>query len=131
MTIIPRKIRRQIEADGFMLRCIHEDKGICEGRITWEHAILIGGRRVNERWAIVPCCWHHNVGVSGKDKQFNTWVALLRLRNYSAWLYRKKQMEKYDKFDFLKAFESIKDMFVLDDYPMLEVRLQLYRILNI
>ena len=28
----------------------------CGGRITWEHALYYKGQRINEKYAIIPCC---------------------------------------------------------------------------
>jgi hypothetical protein len=54
---------------------------VCKGRLTWEHAWIYAGRQINEAWAIVPCCMSMNVGVSGDDKKFNQYVALIRAKS--------------------------------------------------
>lgn len=56
---------------------------ICEGRITWEHALIYAGRRVNGRPFIIPLCAKaHSVDEfqDGGDmnKEINVWVALNR-----------------------------------------------------
>jgi hypothetical protein len=35
------------------------------------------GRQVQEKWAIVPLCWHHHLG-PGLDKKANRLIALAR-----------------------------------------------------
>lgn len=78
---IPPKIREQIEADLFMACCVYEDDNApnhaCSGRIEWEHACLYNGKRINEPWAIIPCCTSHNRG-NGLVKEYNRYRALLR-----------------------------------------------------
>lgn len=85
---MPRWLRSQLEKDPFYKRCALKGQGTvefawCDGRITWEHAIIFAGRQVNEPWAIVPLCErHHQVGVyqdaGTMEKQKNIWVALNR-----------------------------------------------------
>lgn len=65
----------------------------CSGRITREHALIYGGKQIDEAWAIVfLCARHHSVdewqdgGLLNKEK--NVWVALNQatdseLRQYS------------------------------------------------
>lgn len=81
MRPIPPKLREEIASDPFMRMCIYRDINApnhdCKGGITWEHAWIIAGRQVNEAWAIVPCCWNHNVG-SAIVKSYNQYRALIR-----------------------------------------------------
>lgn len=45
--------------------------------IDWEHAIIFGGKQLNEAWAIVPICYLVHRG--GKlNKEINVWLALNR-----------------------------------------------------
>lgn len=78
---IPPKVRAEIEADPFMAFCIYEDDNApnhyCSGRVEWEHACLYNGKRINEPWAIVPCCTSHNRG-NGLVKDYNRYRALIR-----------------------------------------------------
>lgn len=58
-------------------------RGGCDGRVTWEHAIIFDGKQLNEKWAIIPLCeWHHAVNKhqDGGDlnKEMNVWVAVNR-----------------------------------------------------
>lgn len=73
--------------------CARQCDGNCDGRITWEHAIIYAGKQVDEVWAIIKLCeYHHAVNThqdgKGMDKQKNVWIALNRatddeLRQYS------------------------------------------------
>ena len=78
---IPPEIREKIADDPFMVFCIYERSDApnnnCDGRIEWEHAYLYSGKRINEQWAIVPCCTSHNRG-KGIVKEYNRYIALLR-----------------------------------------------------
>lgn len=67
----------------FYHMCALRGYGECEGRITWEHAIIFAARQLNLLWAIVPLCErHHGVGrwmdAGTLDKNRNVWVALNR-----------------------------------------------------
>ena len=67
--------------------------------IEWEHAMTIGGARINEIWAIVPICWYSHRG-PGLNKEINQWLALNRISDsdiknrYSKtdWLQKKKYL---------------------------------------
>ena len=59
----------------------------CQGRLTWEHAILHAGKRVNEVWAIIRlCAWAHEVDqfqdAGGMVKNINRWIALGRITDW-------------------------------------------------
>jgi hypothetical protein len=78
---IPKKMREDIARDRFMSRCIYKNDNApnhdCQGRIEWEHSHLFAGKRINEPWAIVPCCTNHNRG-NAMDKEYNRYIALVR-----------------------------------------------------
>lgn len=81
LTPIPPKVRAAIADDPFMALCVYERQDApnhdCSGRIEWEHAILYNGKRLNEPWAIIPCCTNHNRG-NAMVKEYNRYIALLR-----------------------------------------------------
>lgn len=58
--------------------------GTCEGRVTREHALIFAGKKIQERWAIIPCCAaHHGVDFyqdapTEAPKEVRVWVALNR-----------------------------------------------------
>ena len=60
--------------------CARAGEG-CGGRITWEHALIFGGRQIDEAWAIVLLCERHHGVNSFQDsgdlqKEKNVWIAL-------------------------------------------------------
>lgn len=60
--------------------CARAGEG-CAGRITWEHALIFGGRQIDESWAIVLLCERHHGVNSYQDngdlqKEKNVWIAL-------------------------------------------------------
>ncbi|NCD40579.1 MAG: hypothetical protein EOL88_00655 [Bacteroidia bacterium] len=80
MKPIPLKMRKEIAEDPFMRSCIYCDIGKgheCQGRVEWEHAFLFAGKRINEKWAIVPVCSYHHRG-NGLDKDYNRYRAIIR-----------------------------------------------------
>lgn len=88
---IPLPVRSALAADPFMAVCIHRaflrDPTPCRGRVEWEHALIHRGQKLQEPWAIVPCCTGHHRG-NGLIKQLNMLIAYLRatdeqLRAYS------------------------------------------------
>lgn len=83
MNRIPAHLREQLAKDPEYSRCSLRGYGECDGRITWEHAIIFAGKQVQKRWAIIPLCErHHAVGshqdAGTMDKKRNEWVALNR-----------------------------------------------------
>ena len=110
MRPIPPKIREQISLDPFYRFCIHERyRGIpAKGRITIEHAWIYAGRQINDLWALVPCSEEKNVGVSGDDKKFNQYVALLRAKELGVW---DELKNNYPRRDWDQEFERLKSIF--------------------
>lgn len=83
MNNMPPKLRQELQADPEYTKCARHKDGGCDGRITWEHAIIFAGKQVQKRWAIIPLCeYHHAVNKhqdgSGLDKQKNICIALNR-----------------------------------------------------
>lgn len=88
-TAMSKRLRQEISEDPEYLRCafqgIHPDLvGECGGRVTREHAIIFAGKKVQEKWSIIPCCAkHHGVdtfqdGPGEAPKILRQWVALNR-----------------------------------------------------
>lgn len=76
-------LREEIGNDPEYSRCSLLGYGECGGRITREHALIYAGKKIQEKFAIIPlCASHHNVDeyqdakTMVKDK--NVWVALNR-----------------------------------------------------
>lgn len=85
MKPIPPKLRKQIDEDQFYKTCaLYGQKDhMCDGRITYEHAVIFAGNRVQTLWAIVPiCAKYHEVDEfqdsHNMDKEMHVWVALNR-----------------------------------------------------
>lgn len=82
MRSIPYKLRNQLSNDPYYRKCARGNID-CNGRITWEHAIIYAGKQLNEKWAIIPLCeYHHSVNKhqdgDGLNKDFNVCIALNR-----------------------------------------------------
>lgn len=86
MIPIPQKIKKQIDADPSYDECMLKSvKGhVCGGRSnTREHAIIFGGKRLQEKWAIISICAKaHEVDefqdAHTMNKELNVWVAVNR-----------------------------------------------------
>jgi hypothetical protein len=85
MRKIGTKLKKEILSDPTYTVCSRRDDPdhYCEGRITWEHAIIYAGKQVNEKWAIIPLCAKaHSVDEfqdgGDLDKDRNVWIALNR-----------------------------------------------------
>lgn len=88
MSVIPQRIRREMEADPEYRRCallglLPALIGPCAGRITREHALYYSSKKVQEKYAIPPiCAKHHGVDeyLDGgtASKEIRVWVALNR-----------------------------------------------------
>lgn len=81
MRRISEKVKKELVADPRMKVCAREDEGNCEGRITWEHALIYGGSQIDEAWAILGICeFHHAVNRhqdgKGMNKEKHEWLAL-------------------------------------------------------
>lgn len=83
MTKIPEKVKREILADPLSKCCALSgyNEHRCEGRITWEHALIYAGKQVQERWAIVSLCERAHAVNRFQDagtfkKELSVWVAL-------------------------------------------------------
>lgn len=83
-TILP-KLKREILADPYYKQCALSGfpRHDCEGRVTWEHAIIYAGKQLNQKWAIVPLCAKahavdrfQDAGTMVKDRA--VWIALNR-----------------------------------------------------
>lgn len=80
-----RKISPQVKEELLQEKniCARHNDGNCAGRITFEHALIYGGKQIDETWAILHLCeFHHAVGIyqDGGDlnKEKNVWIALNR-----------------------------------------------------
>lgn len=74
--MIPKKLLKEILDDPYYKRCARRGPD-CDGRITFDHAWIYGGRQIQEKWAIVPVCWYHHLG-GGLSRPFNQWISICR-----------------------------------------------------
>lgn len=81
------ELRKALGIDPEYSRCaftgIDHPAGECEGRVTREHALIYAGKKIQKRWAIIPCCAKHHGVDQFQDhgtlvKEMNVWVALNR-----------------------------------------------------
>lgn len=88
--------------------CARNDSN-CDGRITWEHALIYGGKQIDEAWAIVLLCeYHHGVNKyqDGGDlkKEINVWIALNQAND--------DQLKKYSKaIDYIKLRDTLNNKY--------------------
>lgn len=64
-------------------RCSLQGYHECEGAITWEHALIFAGKKVQLKFAIIPLCEKGHAINTFQDagtmiKEMNVWVALNR-----------------------------------------------------
>jgi hypothetical protein len=84
---IPKKLREDMAADPFYHRCARQEAlhdHVCvrdpinpRKPVEWEHALYRAGKKLQERFAIVPLCWWAHRG-PGLSKRINEWIALSR-----------------------------------------------------
>ena len=84
MSHIPKKLLALILADPFYKKCARDRSAEpflqvsdCDGRITFEHALMYAGKQIQEKFAILPLCVWHHLG-DGLDKRWNITMAMSR-----------------------------------------------------
>lgn len=82
---IPLTLRKKLSEDPFYSTCsLYGQHGHqCDGRITWEHAIIVAGKSYQSKWSIIPLCASgHGVDHFQDNhemrKELNEWVAYMR-----------------------------------------------------
>ena len=98
MRPIPQKLRSELAGDPYYSMCARHGPD-CQGRITWEHAWIYGGRQINEKWAIVPLCEYHHLG-DGMDKAINQFISLMRATP--------EELKKYPRVDWEQELKRVK-----------------------
>lgn len=93
-SFMSKELREELAQDPEYSRCSLQGHGECGGRITREHALIHAGKKIQERWAIIPlCAKHHNVDEYQDDKtmvkEMNVWVALNRATDEELFRYSK------------------------------------------
>ena len=76
--MIPKKTREELASKPQICARLGED---CDGKITWEHALIYAGRKVQDAFAIIFLCeYHHGVNKhqdeAGLNKRENIRIAL-------------------------------------------------------
>lgn len=104
---IPKDIRDVLNNDPWMARCIIErffnGNLPCEGRIEWQHAMTYGGKRVNERYTILPMCVQHHKQ-QAKYRLQQEFFIVERCLQFGEWA---TAMKKYPNSDFVEAMDTI------------------------
>jgi len=87
-SVMSKTLRDELSKDKEYTLCsLHNYQntfGSCAGRVTREHALIYAGRKIQEKWAIIPCCaQHHGVDFyqdsrGEAPKEVRVWVALNR-----------------------------------------------------
>lgn len=95
MRPISQKVKEQLEQEPDI--CARNIDGHCDGRITWEHALIYAGRQIDEAWAIIKLCEYHHAVNKYQDggnllKEKNIWIALCRATDI--------ELEKYSKANY-------------------------------
>lgn len=76
MNNMPLSLRKELADDPYYKTCARKSDE-CSGRITWEHVWIYAGRQIQERFAVIPLCWHHHLG-DGLDKRENEMISIGR-----------------------------------------------------
>lgn len=111
MTPIPKELTVELEADPFYKVCAragyHDHK--CQGKITWEHAIIYAGKQLQKKFAIIPLCeYGHAVNFhqDGGDlkKEINLWIALSRATDEEILSISKVERYAFQKERLIKKY---------------------------
>lgn len=95
MRPIPKNIKKQLENDPFMRKCVYTGE---TNDITWEHCWVYAGRQINEVWAIVPLARRLNTSHPPKEvKDYCRWISLMRAKPSDLAKYPKKNWEQEKK----------------------------------
>lgn len=101
MNNIPKSLRDELAHDPYYKQCARRSSQ-CDGRITWEHALIYAGKQVQERFAIIPLCWYHHLG-AGMVKWVNELIALRRATPEDFARYPRANWDKKLKMHELRA----------------------------
>lgn len=85
MTKIPPKVLKEILADPDYKFCMKAGifDHVCDGRVTFDHAVIYGSKQVQKKWAIISVCEKgHSVGryqdAGDHNREVHLWIALNR-----------------------------------------------------
>jgi len=116
MTIIPLKMRRQMEQMPYYHTCARAHEGNCSNLfnrpgkiiITWEHSWIYGGKKIQEIWAIIPLCWYHHQG-PGENKALSQLISLARATE--------DDLKLYPKMPWAVHLRKLRKRFIDSLYP--------------
>lgn len=102
--MIPKILLKELLDDKFYETCVRSKENNCHGKITLEHALIFGGKQVQEKFAIIPvCAYHHGVNEyqdSGDlNKEYHWWIALSRATD--------EDLAKYSKSDWKQRLKYL------------------------
>ena len=92
MNSMPLKLREELANDPYYQVCARSNAE-CDGRITWEHALYYIGSQIQEKFAVIPLCYYHHLGL-GMHKKTNEWIAAGRATA--------EDRKKYERFPWKK-----------------------------
>ena len=118
MRAISKKVKDQILEDPFYIRCaraaILKDH-VCEGRITWEHALIYAGKQMDEVFAIIPLCALAHAVDFFQDrgilkKEIGVWIALNRMTP--------EDMARYPKRDWIRERDYLNSLYGVPNFDL-------------
>ena len=117
MRKIPTKLREEMANDPTYSRCIVT--GRADEKIDWHHALIFGGRQVNEKWCILPLLHSvHEIEKMPMVKDRLDWIMLNRATD--------EELKRYSKaVDLLAKRERLNKEFGIwqpNTYTQLGVR---------
>ena len=109
MIPMPRALRIDLNADPWMHKCClavfawHH----CAGPIEWEHRWKYAGKRIQERWAILPVCkYGHEIKTRGTNDRgaqiIKDELARISLSRATA-----EDLAKYPRFNWAQEKERL------------------------
>lgn len=93
--MIPITVRKLLANDPRMKKCIA--CGSCKD-IQWHHALMYGGKRLQESYAIQPLCYTCHMGNSMKPTQYANAISEL----VAITMGLQHLLIKYSKFDWMQ-----------------------------
>ena len=97
MSPIPNKMREDMEAEQFMKTCVWSGETSKE-KVSWEHCWNYAGKKIQEKWAIVPLRVDLNVNMSGNVKEWCRFVSLSRATDEDLAKYPRKNWQQIRKY---------------------------------
>lgn len=112
---IPPKLRAEMDADPYYHRCaVTGTKRGPYAKVEWHHAFTYAGKRVNEKWCIIPILKRiHDRANVHEVKEFIDWLILNRADDETLRKYSKAEdlLAKRDRLN--KKYANEKDRPVL------------------